>query len=120
MIVPNLFASRPSTCSIFNFVAGWDAFQTPLSYLNNTNRFTLGIGLYAYENSHGPLVPDVGLGVDQPSMTGLHRHAELHPLSPEASAGLQPALRVEMLTNKHMALIPQQLVWLLRALADQS
>jgi multiple sugar transport system permease protein len=39
--------------AILNFIDGWEMFQQPLIYLTNQNDFTLGIGLYAYQSSHG-------------------------------------------------------------------
>ena len=39
--------------AILNFMDGWEMFQQPLIYLTNQNDFTLGIGLYSYQSSHG-------------------------------------------------------------------
>lgn len=42
-----------ATVGVFQFVATWTDFLLPLIYLNNSDRYTLSIGLYSFFGQHG-------------------------------------------------------------------
>lgn len=48
--------------AILNFIDGWEMFQKPLIYLTNQDNFTLGVGLYSYQSSHGSQYNEIMAG----------------------------------------------------------
>ena len=46
--------------AVFQFVWTWTDFLLPLIYLNNSNLYTLSLGLYSFFNEHGLSGPTHG------------------------------------------------------------
>jgi len=47
--------SRPAltVCALYQAIASWNDFVGPLIFLNHSEKFTLGLGLYMYQSQHG-------------------------------------------------------------------